>query len=302
MRRDERSKILAAMPLYTLLLPAFALLGVFSLVPFVWSFSTALYRFEVGETPQFVGLSNYTQYLRDPTFWVSFRNMLLLTGFAVIVNIVVPLSLAKLILSLSSDRASYLYRILFLIPIVVPGVATQLIWGELIYGETGLLNWILANVGLSELQRSWLSDPHSVIWAIAMIGFPFAGGINILIYYAGLAAIPESVHEAAWLDGVTGIRKFLGIDLPLVLTQIRLMVVLTVIGGVQSFEAILVLTRGGPGFNSMVPGLWMYFNAFTFQRMGYACAIGVILFVLILGLTVLNLRYFKSSEEVQAQT
>ena len=138
-----------------------------------------------------------------------------------------------------------------------------------------------------------------MLWSLAFIGFPFAGGINILVYYAGLAGIPESVHEAAVLDGATGLRKFLRIDVPLVLSQIKLLAILTIIAGVQSFEGVLILTRGGPGFRSMIPGLWMYFNAFSFQRMGYACAIGVILFLLILALTVLNLKYFRSSEELQ---
>src|SRR3982750_1565483 len=97
-----------------------------------------------------------------------------------------------------------------------------------------------------------------VLWAVAFIGFPFAGGINILIYYAGLSSIPESVHEAAVLDGATGLRKFFTIDVPLVLSQIKLLMILTIIGGVQSFEGMFVLTKGGPGFRSMVPGLWMY--------------------------------------------
>jgi raffinose/stachyose/melibiose transport system permease protein len=151
------------------------------------------------------------------------------------------------------------------------------------------------------LTRGWLSDPRTVLWAIVFIGFPFAGGINILIYYAGLAGIPESVHEAAELDGARGVGKFLTIDVPLVRSQIKLLSILTVIGTVQGFEGMFILTRGGPGFESMVPGLWMYMNAFSFQRMGYACAIGVILFLLILGLTILNMRYFRSSEELTAE-
>ena len=102
----------------------------------------------------------------------------------------------------------------------------------------------------------------------------------------------------AILDGATGISKFLRIDVPLVLSQIKLLLILTIIAGVQSFEGILVLTRGGPGFRSMVPGLWMYYNAFAFQKMGYACAIGVVLFLIVLALTLLNLRYFRSTEDL----
>ena len=89
------------------------------------------------------------------------------------------------------------------------------------------------------------------------------------------------------------------VDIPMIMSQLKLIVILTIIGGVQGFTNIFILTRGGPGFKTMVPGLWMYFNAFSFQRMGYACAIGVILFVIIFGLTLINIKYFRSSEEIQ---
>ena len=287
---------------YGLLAPTFVLVGVFSLIPFVWAFTTSFYRYEIGGDPTFVGLSNYGEYLSDPTLGISFRNLAFLTAFSVIVSVVFPLGVAKLIFSLSSARARYVYRIVFLVPIVVPGVATLMIWGGMIYGDTGLVNETLRLLGLEHLARGWLSSPETALWAVAFIGFPFAGGINILIYYAGLAAIPESVHEAAQLDGASGLGKFFRIDLPLVLSQIKLLVILTVIGAVQGFQGMFILTRGGPGFESMVPGLWMYFNAFSFQRMGYACAMGVILFLIILVLTVLNLKYFKSAEDVKAAT
>lgn len=298
-RLDDAARHLGC---YGLLAPTFVLVAVFSLVPFVWAFTTSFYRYEIGGDPTFVGLSNYGEYLRDPTLGISFRNLGFLTAFSVIVSVVFPLGVAKLIFSLSSARARYVYRIVFLVPIVVPGVATLMIWGGMIYGDNGLVNETLRLVGLEHLARGWLSSPETALWAVAFIGFPFAGGINILIYYAGLAAIPESVHEAAQLDGASGLRKFFLIDLPLVLGQIKLLVILTVIGAVQGFQGMFILTRGGPGFESMVPGLWMYFNAFSFQRMGYACAMGVILFLIILVLTVLNLKYFKSAEDIKAAT
>lgn len=279
----------------------FGLLAVFSLVPFLWAFGTSFYDYEVGGESRFVGGANYVEYFQDPTLLSSFGNMLFLTLFGVLIVMTAPLMIAKLIFSLKSERARYLYRVLFLIPIVVPGVAGLMIWQSMIYGNGGFLNELLKLAGREDLTRGWLSDPRTVLWAIIFIGFPFAGGINILIYYAGLAGIPTSLHEAAELDGARGIRKFLRIDVPLVSSQIKLLTILTIIGTVQGFEGIFILTRGGPGFQTMVPGLWMYMNAFTFQRMGYACAIGVILFLLILGLTILNLKYFKSSEDLTAE-
>lgn len=284
-----------------MLTPTFALLAVFSLVPFVWAFATSFYDYEVGGESKFIGLANYAEYLTDPTLLSSFANLLFLTLFSLLTVSTAPLIIAKLIFSLKSERARYLYRVLFLIPIVVPGVAGLMIWQGMIYGDTGFLNELLRAVGREDLTRGWLTDPRTVLWAIVFIGFPFAGGINILIYYAGLAGISDSIHEAAELDGAKGVKKFLKIDVPLVMSQMKLLVILTVIGTIQGFEGMFILTKGGPGLKTMVPGLWMYMNAFSFQRMGYACAIGVILFLIILGLTIINMKYFRSAEDLTAE-
>ena len=292
-------KVRSHLTCYLLMLPTFALMGVFCFIPVYWAFKTSLFQYEIGGTPAFIGLDNYLAYFRDPTFLPSFRNMVFLTVFAVCVNVVMPLLIARLIFALRHERSRYIYRILYLAPIVVPFVATQMIWRDIIYSESGLLNECLRLAGLHAVSQGWLSNPRTVLWAIAFIGFPFVGGVNILIFYAGLANIPQSIHEASFLDGVTGLRKLFRIDIPLILSQVKLIVILTMIAGIQGFESIFIITRGGPGFNSMVPGLWMYFNAFSFQKMGMACAIGVLLFFLILALTILNLKYFRSSEEAQ---
>ncbi len=288
---------------HVLLLPSMVLLLTFVYLPVAWAFVKSLYRFEVGGDSEFVGLQNYVEYLTiDPPTWPSMLNMFLLTGFLVLVRLTVPLVVAKLIHALPNERTRYLYRVGFLVPIVVPGIAVQLLWARLIYADYGMLSETLRFLGLGDCVRGWLSDPHTALAALMFVGFPFAGGFEILIYYAGLSAIPESVNEAAALEGCTGIRKFFRIDVPLVLSQLKLILVLTVIGGFQGFEGVFVLSQGGPGFRTMVPGLWMYYNAFSYQRMGYACAIGVVLFAIIFSLTMLNLRYFRSAEEVQGHT
>jgi raffinose/stachyose/melibiose transport system permease protein len=194
--------------LYSLLGPTFILLAIFSLIPFVIAIATSFFDYEVGGTATFVGLANYREYVHDYTFAESFRNLLFFCTFSVVAVMIVPLVVAKLIFSLSSERASYFYRILFLFPIVVPNVAVFLIWRSLIYSDDGLLNTLLAAIGMPSPERGWFSTPNVVVWAIAFVGFPFAGGINILIYYAGLTSIPESVHEAALLDGATGLKSF----------------------------------------------------------------------------------------------
>lgn len=285
---------------YGLLAVPLALLSVFVYIPVLWAFSRSLFEFEIGGDSRFVGLRNYVEFLtQDPVTWPSLGNMLFLTAFAVCVRLSIPLVVAKLIHSIPTERWRYAYRILFLVPIVVPGIAIQLIWRDLIYADRGIINEFLRVVGLGEWAHGWLADPRTALFAVALIGLPFVGGFEVLIYYAGLSNIPESVNEAARLEGCTGVRKFFLIDIPMVLSQLKLILLLTIIGGVQAFEGLFVITRGGPGFKTTVPGLWMYYNAFSFQRMGYACAVGVCLFAIIFGLTLLNMRYFRSTEELE---
>ncbi len=308
---------------YLILLLPVGMLTLFIYVPVMWAFTGSLFEFEIGGDSQFVGFANYYEFLfLDPTTIPSLMNMLFITFFMVCVRLSFPLVVAKLIYSLTKEKYRYVYRIVFLIPIVVPGVAVQLIWAGMIYNDRGMLNeflrlfdftevgFLLALGFTEEFLRSispsgwtmgWLSDPRTALIAVVFVGFPFVGGFEVLIYYAGLTGIPESVNEAAELEGCTGLKKFFLIDIPMVMSQLKLILILTIIMSVQGFENLLILTRGGPGFETTVPGLWMYFNAFSFQRMGYACAIGVCLFILIFTLTFLNFRYFKSTEELEGK-
>ena len=293
-------KLSAALVCYSIVIIPVALLGLFTYLPVFWAFQKSFFEFEIGGVARFVGVSHYLEYFtNDPTTFISLANMAFFTFFAVAVKLSLPLVVAKLIHSINSERWRHFYRILFLVPIVVPGVAIMLIWGGMIYSSQGFINEFLRLIGLSDLACGWLTNPGTALIAVAMVGFPFIGGFEVLIYYAGLSGIPESVNEAALLEGCVGIRKFFLIDIPMVLSQLKLILILTVIAGIQGFEGLIILTGGGPGYRTSVPGLMMYFNAFSFQRFGYACAIGVFLFVVIFTLTIINFKYFKSAEEVQ---
>jgi len=123
--------------------------------------------------------------------------------------------------------------------------------------------------------------------------FPFVGGIGVLIYLAGLQGISTEIFDAAALDGASGLRRFFSIDLPLIKGQIRLNLVLSIITGLQVLVGPLVLTNGGPVDATMVPGLYMYQQAFTYGRLGYASAIGVVVFIAVFVLTVMNMTLFR---------
>ncbi len=258
------------------------------------------------------------------------------SGFGVIAALVlanllkmVPSIVTAVVINrLKSEASNYWYRVLFVVPMIIPGMVGLLIW-KFFFESTGLFNLILRETGImhllylfdaktgngvfldkaqaaamstseifaaaSEATPAWLGNPDLVLPAFIVWGFPWVGVVGVLIYLAGLQSIDSSVYEAADLDGVGAVGKFLNIELPLILTQVRINLVLLIIGTLQMYGQVLILfgDGGGPNGRMMVPGLLMYRSAFVEGYAGYACAIGLILFFLILVLTEINNRFVR---------
>ena len=284
---------------YLFLLPTFVLIILFSYYPIFSALGHSFTEWRGSGESSWVGLANFREMARDDVLGEATGNALKLLAAGLVITLTAPLLAAELIFSLRHPRHQYLYRVLFLVPMVVPGVVILLIWGFLYDDNLGLINRTLGTLGLARLQQSWLGDTHIALYSLMFMGFPWVGGFALLIYYAGLQNIPGDVFDAARIDGAVGWSRFRMIDLPLLLGQIKLLVVLGFIGGLQSFQTQLLLTNGGPAYSTTVPGIHLYQNAIQFDRMGYACAIGVALFLVILGITYLNLRYLRSSTEYQ---
>lgn len=273
--------------IYLLLFVPLGLLLVFLYVPAVSALYHAFTDWDPGKPAVWSGLGNFRQLFRDEVFLKSLINLSRLGLFVFIVNLTVPFIVAEMIYHLRSERWSYLARVALVLPMIVPGVVVYMIW-QYIYSDAGILTGLLETLGLRSWIYGWLSNPKTALWAVAFVGFPFAHGFNVLIYYAGLANVPQSILEAAEVDGLSAIGKILRLHVPLILGQIRLLTIVTVIGVVNGFESVYILTRdGGPGYETMVPGLYMFLNGFVFERMGYAAAIGLLLLLFLLAFTVL---------------
>ncbi|MDR1287537.1 MAG: sugar ABC transporter permease [Treponema sp.] len=240
----------------------------------------------------FVGLSNYKNLFVDRIFHISIRNVFIWSAGSLLVSLFVPFVGAELIFHLRSSRAQYLYRVLFIIPLVVPATVTILIWTFIYEPSIGLLNSLLSDVfGISrEIIPNWLGDSRFVIPSLIFIGFPWLAGLNLLIYYSGLQDISGDVIEYAQLDGCTGISRVLKIDIPLIIGQIRLLLILGIIGTLQNITTPLLMTNGGPGYDSYVPGLYMYFKAFRLSDFGSAYTIATVMFIMIFSLTLISRR------------
>ena len=282
---------------YLMLVPTFALLLTFNYYPAFMGLYRAFFKWDIGLQPEFLGLGNFEKlFIRDDVFIKSLRHVSLLTSWRVISAVTFPFIVAELIFNLRSHVHKYTYRVLTILPAVVPGIVILLLWQFIYDGTHGLLNAFLEGIGLEDWQQPWLGSPKTALYAVTFMGFPWVGGVTVLIYLAGLQGISDEVIDSSLVDGCSGLRRLFAIDIPLILGQFKLIIVLAVIGGLQGWVAVFVMTAGGPGTASMVPGLWMYNNAFLWNKMGYASAIGMFLFVLIMGLTILNVKFVKTGD------
>jgi raffinose/stachyose/melibiose transport system permease protein len=294
---------------YLCVLPALVFAAIFLLYPALSAIYHSFTDWDGANQSNFVGLGNFQQMLSDPEMSRSFLNLLIVIVFSLVVELTIPLAVAKMILSLRANRLQNIFRVLFLLPLIVPQVVIYLVW-EFIYDpdpSVGLLNASLQLFNPSAQPQAWLGDHNLALYAILATGagivasFPFVDGFGLLIYTAGLHAIPKEITESAQLDGSNGWSSFWRIELPLILGQLRLMTILTIIAAVQQYTAVLILTNGGPGDATNVPGFTMFHNAFYYNHKGYACAIGVVLFLLILVLTVVNLRHVRPATDFEVR-
>jgi raffinose/stachyose/melibiose transport system permease protein len=292
-RRSLFRRIVRARMYYLLLAPSVLLLLIFNYYPAFLAFYDSLFKVDYGLNGVFIGLANFINLFKDPEFLGTIPRVLQLTVFSAVTVITVPVIVAEWIFRLQSKRAQYFYRILMIWPAIVPGVVTILIWQFIYDPYSGLLNALLRFLGLGSLTQDWLGDPNIALYSVMGSSFPFVGGIAVLIYLAGLQSISSEVFDSAAMDGAHGIRRFFSIDLPLIIGQIKLNLVLAIISSVQNFAGILILTNGGPANATEVPGLYMYKVAFQYNEIGYASAIGVLIFLCILVLTFLNMRYLR---------
>jgi raffinose/stachyose/melibiose transport system permease protein len=273
--------------LYLLILPAFLSTALFYYYPMASGIFHSFTYWDIKQTV-WVGFDNYARMFRDPATAAAWRNMLIILISQLFIVITFPLFGAALVSHLRPGRLQYGWKILFVLPIVVPVTVIVFVW-RWFYGPQGGLNQILNAMGLKQFTHIWLGEPATALWAIIFVGFPFVAGLNFLIYLAALQSISHDLLDAAKVDGASPFRTFFQIELPLIRPQILLLVILTFIYYLRSFDAPLIMTNGGPGTaGTLVPGLQMYRAVRDELDLGYGSAIGTILFLVTLVFTVLN--------------
>jgi len=247
-----------------------------------------------GAPRQFVGFQNYLNILSSAQFWNAMVNVLyfLLGGFLVLM----PLSFGLALLITSKLRFTKFMKTAFFTPVMLSTTAVALMWVYILNPSFGAMNEMLNFFGLSFLALDWLSTPTLNIWTVVMVNTWMFAGYNMLIFAAGLVAIPQSLYEAAELDGCTGLKKIYYISVPMSKQSFQVFSILCITGCIRVFDMVWAMTRGGPNRVSETPAIMLYQQAFSFRQFGPSSAIGVILMIMGIVLSLLTVRLFKEKE------
>ena len=276
--------------LAVLLLPSLLLIGIFSYYPALRSLIGGFYQWNGFSAPVYAGVSQFTQYVRSPDFSTEMRNLGILVGGMILITLVSQFTAAEVVTHMPR-RAAAVAKYVLILPIVLPPLVLIEVWAYLLQPGSGLVDRILGAVGLP--QPTWFSDPHLALVGILLIGFPWISNLGFLIFLGGLQNLPKEILDASRIDGASAVRRVFAIDIPLLLPQFRIVVILSGIYAVQNFIPVLLLTNGGPGTATLVPGLDMYQSAFANDQYGYGMAIGTLLFVVMLIFTLTALRALR---------
>ncbi len=277
------------------LLPALLLVGILIFIPLLLTGYYGLMRWDGIGAMQFIGLENYLNVLTDGKFWQSAGNSALLAVFSTL-SLVVYLAVSMILAS--KIKGADLLRKIYLIPMLLSSVAIAQLWIKVYNPSNGMLNEILGWFGVQN-PPLWLADPNIVLYSIFIPILWQYAGFYILIYYAALKGIPESMVEAAKIDGATPFQIATRIKLPLIMGVVKVTIVLAVVGSLKYFDLIYVMTGGGPNGASEVMASYMYKLAFGNYNFGYGSAVGFMLLIITLVVTVIIRKLTADKEEIQ---
>lgn len=271
---------------FLFLLPALLLVGILLLYPFVRSSYLSFTDYKGIGTPRWVGLDNYRLLYKDPVLFRTLTNTMLW----VIGTLILPVGLGLIIAVLSySAKAGSVFRLPFLIPYALSGTAIATIWQFMLIRE-GALNSVLEAVGLGSLAQPWLLKPPLNTWSMIVASTWQAVGVSVLLFIIGLQVIPPEPIQAARLDGADGWRLFRDMTLPMLAPMTIVVVGISLVNSLKTFDIVWVMTQGGPYRSSETLAVMMYRETFVLFRHGYGAAIAVLLSVIVFAVSIIYLN------------
>ncbi|MFF2823260.1 carbohydrate ABC transporter permease [Arthrobacter koreensis] len=266
---------------WLLVMPALLAYCGFVVYPLLTGVQYSFYKWNGVGPSQWVGLDNYVKVFTDQTLLAAIGNAFLLIAFFTVIPVSAGLVLATLIRSMKPGFVSSASQTILFLPQIIPLAAAGIAWSWM-YAQTGAVNQILEAVGLGAFARPWLGDFQTALPAVGLIGSWVLTGLCTVLLLTGIGKIDPSLYEAARLDGAGWFREFITVTIPGLRQEISVLVTLTVIAALSSFDIIYTTTLGGPGRSTLVPGISIYRIGFTQNDVGLASAFGIVLMVLVI--------------------
>jgi multiple sugar transport system permease protein len=280
---------------YLFIAPGLLVFSLFTVFALLFAFYLTFHEWSIIEPDKpFVGLQNYSDMVNDERFRRSILNTLYFTGASVPLGMLAGLAIALLLNQPLRGRG--LLRTLYFLPVVTPFVVVAIIWKWLYNGDYGLFNYYLLKTHLISEPLAWLSDKNLAMPGVVLMTVWSSVGFSMVVYLAGLQAIPEELYEAARVDGAGPWARLRHITLPMLRPTTLFLAVMGIIGSFQVFTQIFVMTSGGPVDRTTTMVFFIYESAFKFFEMGYASTLAFALFAMLLAFTVMQLRLYRRAE------
>jgi raffinose/stachyose/melibiose transport system permease protein len=273
-------------------LPALMMYAVFDLYPVIKSIQFSFYNWNGIGVARPVGFDNYIRVFTEPELLSSIAHAFILIIFFTVLPVAVALVVASIVREVRSKFFGAAARTLMFLPQIIPGAASAIAWTWM-YSPDGAVNQLLSTIGLGSFRKTWLGDFGWALPAVGIIGTWLATGLCTLLLLSGIGKIDATLYEAASLDGASRIAQFRAITLPGLKQEIGVCVTITIISALASFDVVFMSTQGGPGYETMVPGVLVYQLAFTQSRVGQSSALAIVLTILVLAVILPLQRFFR---------
>lgn len=280
---------------YAYILPSLILILSFSIIPIFMSGFFSFTEYNVMNPPKFVGLANYEKVLQDEYVREALMNTLKYVVLTVPIQTALALAFAAFLAMKMQNRSGEFLRSVMFIPVIASAVTSGTIWRTILGTDGGILNNIIGLFGIDPVN--WLGDSKTSLISICIVAVWKNVGYFLVIFYAGIMDIPRSLYEAARVDGANTYQQFFKITLPMLKPITSLVVTLGIIWSFQVFDLSYQMTGGGPGYSSVTIVMAIYNAAFKQYKMGYACALEMLLLVIVLIINAVKQRVFGEKED-----
>ncbi len=277
--------------LYSYLAPSVLLFIFFSIVPLAMAVYYSFFNWTGGPTKKLVGFHNYLMLIKDNTFWKACLNNVFIASSCVIFQLGIAFIISALLCSKLLKLKEF-HRAVIFFPVVLSAVVVGFLFRMIYSSDSGLLNFVLRNLGLSSLIQPWLDNPKiALIYVTIPIVWQWIG-MYVVIYMTSIKSIPNEIYESGAIDGASGFRQAIYITFPMIVDTIKVSVVLAISGSMKIFEHIYVMTGGGPGTSTMVMAQYSYKSSFIMNKMGYGSTIAVGILVISLSCILISQLLF----------